>query len=92
MSCEGSATSGDLRTCVLKTTRRNREVCPPEFHDDVEPGPSSRGVIVVVGIGVGVQAVAISHADTRRTDRVMESFMAVCARALQLVVVFVCMA
>ena len=41
MSCEGSATSGDLRTYILKTTRRNREVCPPEFHDDdVEPGPS----------------------------------------------------
>ena len=29
------ATSGDLRTYFLKTKRRNREICPPEFHDDV---------------------------------------------------------
>ena len=32
------ATSGDLRTYILKTTRRNREVCPPEFHDHVDQG------------------------------------------------------
>ena len=47
---------------------------------------------MVVGIGVGVRAVAISDADTGRTDRVVESCMAVRARASQLVVVLVCMA
>ena len=47
---------------------------------------------MVVGIGVGLRAVAISDADTGRTDRVVESCMAVRARASQLVVVLVCMA
>ena len=47
---------------------------------------------MVVGIGVGVRAVAMGNADTGRTDRVVESCMAVRARASQLVVVLVCMA
>ena len=41
---------------------------------------------------MGVRAVVISDADTGRTDRVVESCMAVRARASQLVVVLVCMA
>ncbi len=42
---------------------------------------------MVVSIGVGVRAVPIGNADIGRTDRVVESCMAVRARALQLVVV-----
>ena len=44
---------------------------------------------MVVGIGVGAEAVAMGDADTGRTDRVVESCMAVRARASQLAVVLV---
>ena len=38
MTSEGVAASDELRTYCLKTKRRNREVCPPEFHDHVDQG------------------------------------------------------
>ena len=55
MSCEGSATSGDSRTYILQTTRRNavRFVHQAEFHDGEDQGqcPSERSVVVAQGTG-----------------------------------------
>ena len=58
-----------MRTYSLKTTRRNRKVCPPEVHDDVRGARAKlERCGVVVGIGVGVRAVVMGDADTGQTN------------------------